>query len=43
MFLAKGGHGMNKESIIETITWILNQLEEKDLKTILQFVRQFLF
>jgi len=34
---------MNKESIIETITWILNQLEEKDLKTILQFVRQFLF
>lgn len=33
---------MNKESTIKTILMILSQLEEKDLKTILQFVRQFL-
>ena len=33
---------MNKESTIKTILMILRQLEEKDLKTILQFVRQFL-
>lgn len=37
-----GGDTMIKESLIESITAMLHQLEEKDLRIILQFVRQFL-